>query len=189
MLSTTSINISRELLANTNNFQLQRGVGTNINFSYTHLLVLALLLKLRLALCRESCPAHWHHWRTAQTPSEGFLFQHLSYFLFIRWLPLWVEAKLVFRSAHPEYLEPIYLWYELWRTIGHQLRVCFHEDMWKTCPKIRSVYVQLFWSRNVDVLASRTIHLDSGCGEFFWHTYREYILPLTKYSWTVAEWP
>jgi hypothetical protein len=60
--------------------------------------------------------------------------------------------------------------------------------MGKAGTKISSIYVKLFGSWNVDILAPRTIHLYSRSWEFLRYSNGKHILPFAQHSRAVAEW-
>ena len=88
----------------------------------------------------------------------------------IGWVSLAVEAQLVLRTPHTEDLEAVdlrdelrgpscsQLWVGLY--ISHTTRSYLQEDVWKACPKVGTVDVQLFLPWHVDILALGTVHFD-----------------------------
>jgi hypothetical protein len=55
-------------------------------------------------------------------------------------------------------------------------------DMRETGSKIRSIYVELFLSGNIHVVAFRTVDFYSASGQFLTHTDRQNILTLAQNS-------
>lgn len=59
--------------------------------------------------------------------------------------------------------------------------------MWKTSTEVRSVNVELFLARDVDILASVAVHLYSRSGEFLRDSDRQNVLALTENSRAITE--
>lgn len=86
--------------------------------------------------------------------------KHLPYLILIYWLALVVKLELILRATHAEDLEAVYFWNEFGRTLRKQLRELLQENVRKACAEVGTVYVELFLSGYVDVLAAWAIHLD-----------------------------
>ena len=50
-------------------------------------------------------------------------------FILVNWLAFYVEFQLVFRSPHPKYFEPVYLWDELRRSLWIQVEIGLHKTI------------------------------------------------------------
>ena len=130
-----------------------------------------------------------HGWCAIATASAAFLLQNLSDIFLIYRLSFGIEFEFEARPAHTENLKTVYFRDELWWPIRNQLWVGLHKDMRKAGTKISAIYVKLFGSWYVDVLASRTIDLNSRSWEFLRYSNGKHILSFAQHSRAVAEWP
>jgi hypothetical protein len=52
-----------------------------------------------------------------------------------------IKLKFVFRAPHAKNTETVDLWYELWRTLGHEVGVGLEEDVGKASSEVGTVDV------------------------------------------------
>jgi len=110
-----------------------------------------------------------------------------SYFIFIYRFSLIIKFEFIFGSSHTKYLKSIYLGHKLCWTFWKQFWELLQKYVRKTGTEISSINIKLFLTRNVYVLTSWTVDLDSWCWKLFWDTYRKHIMSFTENSWTVTK--